>query len=197
MFPWCCVDVTFRETINCCLSARHEGQGALKLALGRWIVTSFVGRHQFCVVVAPSGGDAVHVSVNRTLGSDEGRGGSCFSTQTQMTVCLLQGSKVVTLQPKRNFCCAVSLFQAFLAPFHKTVSLILLLSSGWCRDHRVLVRSVDCSWRAWGEKNLDPLLLLSFFFNIFLVFSFFFLCFFFYNKCTQTRKSKTNKKKNK
>lgn len=152
MFPWCCVDVTFRETINCCLSVRHEGKGALKLALGSWIVTSFVPSHQFCVVVAPSGGDAVHVSVNRTLGSDGVRGEAAFLPRPRW-LCLLQGSKVVTLQPKRNFYCAVSLFQAFLAPFHKTVSLISLLSSGWCRDHGVLVRSVDCSWRASGGKK--------------------------------------------
>lgn len=30
----------------------------------------------------------------------------------------LAGSKVATLHSKRNFCCAVSLFQAFLAPFY-------------------------------------------------------------------------------
>lgn len=127
-----------------------------------------------------------------SAGGAKGVGGAqLLFTQSQITVCLLQVPKWQRCKLSATLVVPSSLFQAFLAPFHKTVSLISLLSSGWCGDHRVLVRSVDCSWKVEKPRSFIIIVFLSFLTSFWC-----FLFFFFYNKFTQTRKSKTKKRTN-
>lgn len=160
-------------------SSQDGCQGALKFGLGSLIVTRFVcffppksacikedkhsrasSRFDLLGDVAPLGGDTVQVSGNRTHGSSDDcqefsgffGGVSCFSPRPReiCVSCRVQSCDAA-LQAQLLLC--RQSFSSLSGSFLQSTVLLISSSTRRCRDHGVLVRSVDGGGKVSGGKT--------------------------------------------